>query len=73
MLPRPNWDPHLLSRRRVCPSPWNQRVGCTLACGSGGGDPNSTQDELDVFLQKEARILEEGTMAKIKRCQGPVR
>ncbi len=37
LSPRPHWDPHPLSRKRVCPSPWSQRGGKHAPQGVGGG------------------------------------
>ncbi len=43
LSPRPNWDPHPLSRKECVP-PWNQSGG-RLACGWGGGGANCARLE----------------------------
>ncbi len=43
---RPNWVPHILTRKRVLtPPPFGSMGGAILACGGGGGGEGTNSDE----------------------------
>jgi hypothetical protein len=49
---RPNWDPHPITRRRVCSLPLVQGGGAQLMGGKGvGGCPNSDEGTDTVVLK----------------------